>query len=467
MIVLACPRLLTLAAAVAAVAACGTEELSNDPRLYDNVIFATPFSGSFAQKAEEHKNAILMALDRFEQAGGSPDRPIRLVFSDTSAASGDTAAINAALQATFDSLTVGGTTHVAAIITSSTSVQLPAIHFALTYDVPHIEVSSGSGFDEASAEDKAALSSTMPDGSAGDDGFFATRPLCLPEPAFSADFVYGNQSSPGWTRVAIIHGGGKHDLMHANTFRAKMAEHVTGFTTVADIDLKVTGKTSAEAIAEAKAANAEVIYFHFNGDSNNIDFFKAARDAAYAGKLVTCGMARIQDVLRVGDPDVAPYLAENGRLYFQMRGVLPSTGLDRFQDDLRAYTEKGGEVDTFSASAYDAAMLVALGQQYADATGKDLKTAILEVGVGANTNQRVVTAHQVDADVINRLKAGEDINYDGASSLLEFEKTAPVNPSGHTHFGYQTKGRYYVEQIRAIDAVTFEYRALPQPSVEM
>ena len=176
------------------------------------------------------------------------------------------------------------------------------------------------------------------------------------------------------------------------------------------------------------------------------------------------GMARIPDVLRLGDPDVAPYLA--GRLYFQMRGIPTTSSLTTFNDDLRTYTEKGGETDIFSASAYDAAMALSLGMQYAAAKSLPLDKAILAVTTGAGTNQTVVTADGVDAAVIAKLKAGEDVNYEGASSSLEFSQAHPAAPNGHDHFGYMTKGLYYVEQIEKVDANTYQYRALVSPVAE-
>lgn len=320
-------RLALLVAHVAGVAACARDRAGGDPSEYRNLVVAAPFVGTFAVKAEEHKNAVLMAVERFERAGGRPDRPIRVVFSDTS---GDAMAATAALTATLDDLTVGETIYLDGIITSSTGTMMAAVPFALRHQVPHIEVSSGSGFDELDAASRASLATP---GVA--ERFFATRPLCLPEPEFSADFVVAQRAAgPGWTRVAIIHNGATHDLMHADTFRTEMAERITGFTPVVDINLKTSGLSYAQAIAAAQSAPggaADVIYFHITGDGNNINFFKAARDANFAGKLVTCGMSRIQEVLRLGDPDVAPYLADNQRLYFQMRGVLPGAVVVEFE----------------------------------------------------------------------------------------------------------------------------------------
>lgn len=437
--------------------ACQDALPTADPTKYENVVVALPFSGTFAFKAEEHKSAMLLAVERFEAAGGSPKRPLRMLFTDVS---GDAAAATAAMKAQIEALTVNGTPQVAAIISSSTSAMVASVPFALQLNVPHFEVSSGSGFDELDSTTRTLLGQP---GAA--ERFFAPRPLCLPEPEFSADFVAKKQTDEsGWDKVAMINAGAAHDVMHAQFFLSEMKKRVTSFTPLLDINMKTAGKTDKQAIADAIAAGANVLYFHITGDAKNIAFFQAARDLNFQGKIVTCGMARIPDVLRLGDPDVAPYLT--GRLYFQMRGIPTTASLTTFNDDLRTYTEKGGETDVFSASAYDAAMAISLGMQYSAAKSLPLDKAILAVTTGAGTNQAVVTAAGVDASVIAKLKAGEDINYEGASSSLEFSQAHPAAPNGHDHFGYMTKGLYYVEQIEKVDANTYQYRALVSPVAE-
>ncbi len=430
---------------------------NQDPTKFENIVVALPFSGTFAFKAEEHKSAMLMAVERFETAGGRPNRPVRLLFVDVS---GDAAAATAAMQAAMASLTVDGTTNISSIISSSTSAMRAAVPFALQYKVPQIEVSSGSGFDELDAATRKLF-----DEPGANELFFAPRPLCLPEPEFSADFVFqrGKQEA-GWDKVGVIIAGGGHDIMHEKFFVSEMKKRQTDFAPLVNINLKTAMKDNKQAIGEAMAAGVNVLYFHMTGDENNIKFFQDARDLNYQGKIVTCGMARIPDVLRVGTPDVSPYLA--GRLYFQMRGLPDSSGLRTFNDDLRSYVEKGEETDTFSASAYDAAMVISLGLQYASAKSIPLGQAILAVATGEGTNQLVVGPDGVTADVIAAVKRGDDINYQGASSTLEFTATIPTSPNGHQHFGYMTRGLYYVEQIERIDANTYQYRALSSPVVE-
>ncbi len=452
-------RILLMASAMVGFSAVGCQDAlpDQDPAKYENIVVALPFSGTFAFKAEEHKSAMLMAVERFEAAGGKPNRPLRLLFVDVS---GDSAAAKAAMEAAMASLTVNGNTSVASIISSSTGAMKAAVPFALQYKVPHMEVSSGSGFDELDATTRGLL-----DQPGANEQFFAPRPLCLPEPEFTADFVFQRQNQEaGWDKVGVINAGEAHDVMHEKFFVSEMQKRQTGFTPLVNINLKTAMKTVKQAIGEAMAAGVNVLYFHITGDAANIAFFQAARDLNYQGKIVTCGMARIPDVLRVGDPDVSPYLT--GRLYFQMRGLPDTSGLRTFNNDLRSYVQKGGETDIFSASAYDAAMMMGLGLQYASAKNIPLGQALLAVATGEGTNQLTVGPDGVTSDVIAALKRGEDINYQGASSTLEFTPMHPVAPNGHDHFGYMTRGLYYVEQIERVDANTYQYRALSSPVVE-
>lgn len=442
-----------------ALVGCTSDPQNTDPAQFENVIFATPFVGTFAFKAEEHKNAVFMAIERFEAAGGRPTRPIKLVIVDVS---GDAAAAKAAMAAAIANLTdTAGKVSLSSIISSSTGAMMASVPFALTHKVPHFEVSSGSGFDELDAPIRTLLGQP---GAA--EQFFAPRPLCMPEPEFTADFLFQRQrTEAGWDKVGIIHTGEPHDLMHEQYFIAGMKKHVSTFEPVININTLTTMKTFKQAIGDLMAAGANTMYFHMTGDAKNISFFQAARDLNFQGNIVTCGMARIPDVLRVGDPDISPYLKD--RLYFQMRGLSASPGLSTFNDDLRTYTQKNGENDIFSASAYDSAMLVALGLQYASAhEGTTLQQSILAVATGEGTNQRVVASNGVNSDIIQALKNGEDINYQGASSKLEFTPMHPAAPNGHDHFGYMTPGAYYVEQIKQKDANTYEYVALPAPVVE-
>ncbi len=438
---------------------CNNDPVNTDPDQFENVIFATPFVGTFAFKAEEHKQAILMALERFEAAGGRPTRPIKLVIVDTS---GDAAAAKLAMETAIATLAdADGNISLTAIISSSTGAMMATVPFALFYKVPHIEATSGSGFDELSAPLRTLLAEP---GAA--QQFFAPRPLCMPEPEFSADFLFQRQSTEaGWDKVGIIHTGEPHDLMHEKYFTEGMKKHDSAFAPLVNINTLTTMKTFKQAIGDLMAAGVNTMYYHMTGDAKNITFLQAARDLGFQGNIVTCGMARIPDVLRVGDPDISPYLKD--RLYFQMRGLSASPGLTTFNDDLRAYTQKSGENDIFSPSAYDAMMLTALALQHASANeGVTLQQSILAVASGEGTNQMVVAPDGVTSDVINAIKNGEDINYQGASSKLEFTPMHPAAPNGHDHFGYMTPGAYYVEQIKQKDATTYEYVALPAPLVE-
>lgn len=431
-----------VAATVAALSGCGTDPTPSFDQSV-NVIALLPMTGTFANKGPEHQAAIQMAIRDLETAGGVDDRPLQLVVIDSTS---DPEIAAARLDAQIEELTVDGELHVAGIISSTTAALKGAAPIALDLGIPHIEVSSGSGLDE--------LGLTGVDASYE----FATRPLCMPEPEITAEFVAARDGQAGWQRIVVLRGTQGHDLMHTGMFREALV--VEGFTGMVlnEQDIEMESGVPYETYFEdhVMPMQADVVYYHLNGDGPNRDFILAAERAGFQGKIITCGMARKTDLLDPVEPGVADYMsagsATEGRFFFAMRGPTDTTARDAFDADFLAYS--GYDAETFSPAAYDAMTL--LGLAVADAgTGTD-QAAIRDALVRVSAEGDPFGYGQL-RQALSRVRSGGDVDYDGVSSDLDL-RLDPV-------LGYLTVGRFYIETVIQLEG-RWEYDALPSPDEE-
>lgn len=407
-----------------------------------NVVALLPITGTFEEKGKEHQAAIQMAIRDLEAAGGL-GRPIQLFVVDSTA---DAAVAGTRLEARLEELTVEGDVLVAGIISSTTAALTGAAPIALSSGIPHIEISSGSGLSELGLED------------ADPTYEFATRPLCMPEPEITAQFVASRAAQPDWQTVVVLRGARGHDLMHTEMFREALV--TVGFTgtVVNPDDIVMEGDEPYETYFEQDTVrNADIVYYHLNGDEPNRDFITAAERTGFAGKIITCGMARSRKLLEPVVPAVADYMSagdpDEGRFFFAMRGPTVTSGREQFDADLLAYS--GDEAETYSPSAYDAMTL--LGLAIADAGSTD-RAAIRDALVEVSANGDRFTYGELEA-AFAALRAGSDIDYDGVSSDLDM-RMDPMQ-------GYLTTGRYYIETVVQVGEDVWDYRkADPSPDVE-
>lgn len=436
-------RMSIIVAFVLAMPAC-----SEDPSIaFDesiNVVALLPITGTFEAKGAEHQAAIRMAIRDLEAAGGL-GRPIQLFVVDSTA---DSEVAGQRLAAQLDALTSADGLHVTGVISSTTSALKGAAPVALSLGIPHIEISSGSGLDEFQNE---------LDPVDADPAYeFATRPLCMPEPAITAQFVASRNGQVGWQRVLLLRGNKGHDLMHTEMFRdALVTEGFTGTVLNQDDivmdDIGVDGVTYETYFRMVKSMDADIVYYHLNGDEPNRDFILAAEREEYTGKIITCGMARSRQLLDPIAPGVADYMSDasdtEGRFFFAMRGPTDTSERDQFDADFLVYS--GYEAETFSPSAYDAMTLLGLG--IADAGWTD-RAAIRDAMVRASAIGDGFVYGELEP-ALAQLRSGGDIDYDGISSDLDMQMD-PV-------LGHLTIGRYYVETVVETGPNTWDYRKAP------
>lgn len=420
-------------------AGCQSSEEVGDIADTHNVIALLPLTGSFAGKGPEHLKAIQKGFADLEAAGGL-DKPIRVFVIDAANNDSNLAAERLATQ--LDELTLGPNRHVAAIISSTTGAMKGSAPTALVEGIPYFEISSGSGLDEVTLTPEADRHYS-----------FALRPLCMPEPDVTAELLAARASTPGWERIFVARGSQAHDKMHTRELRTAMTTRGQAPRIVNDTDVEMPNTGPFEAhIDAAIAAGADVIYFHLNGDSNNLAFLQAAERQGFTGKIVTCGMARSTTLLHATDPGVAPYLSSNktdeGRLFFAMRGPVTNANYDAFKRDFLAYSEYSA--DTFSPAGYDAAVLIGLGI----AAAKTSEAEPLRAAISASASVGKKVNYGELAVALRAAKAGEDIDYDGASGSLDLTFDDVL--------GNVAVGRYYIETMIKKPS-QYEYAQLVAP----
>jgi len=386
-------RAATLLGVTTLMIGCGLE---NEDANAFKVAVALPLTGTFADNGERHKLAIQMGFEDIEKQGGIRGQRIRAVLVDCG---GDKATAEARVASTL------GTPEqpsqpIRAIISSSTACHEATLPFALKMKVPHLEVSSGSDYDEVA-------SYTLPMGSPVERRYeLQVRALCNAEAVMTPTFL---ASRSDMKRVAVLRGSHPHDLMHTSTVRAELpnsafASGGGAVVNAQDIVMPNDGPYT-DAIAQAVALNADTIYFHLNGDTRNLGFFSELKRSGFQGKIVTCGMIRKPIVL---DPVSPGFIDSIGnRTFFLMRGPVGSPQLTAFNT---AYQMRAGRAaDTFASAAYDAAILTSLGLAATQSTeGSALVDSIMSVAKGGTA-----VTYGETAKAMELVTAGGDVNYEG------------------------------------------------------
>ncbi|MEK7705023.1 MAG: ABC transporter substrate-binding protein [Myxococcota bacterium] len=428
------------------VGAC--QQASDD---HINLVAVLPLSGSFASRGEIHKAAIQMALEdiRQERPGGILGRGFRVHLADAS--DGEDLAAER-VRAIVDNK---GSANIAGIISSTGAAQAGSLPIALEYGIPHFEISAGDAWDELIATDDPLHANI---------GFaLSTRATCYNLAVMAAEFIAQNETA--WPRVALVRGNKAHDKMHIRTIRSTLtAMQQTGTyhgTIVNDeaheeIPYGDSYEASIAGLATTYDPPPDVIFWHLRGDDHNTRFMQDAKrvsqNQSYSPELVTCGMSRtnyLLDATATG-PSVVDYLG--GRFWFAMRG--PMTDGERLSNFTQAFTAFHGEApDTWAASAYDAAMLLALGIAQADSTeGATVRDAIVAI---SHTGTQV--SYGETRRALALIGQGVDIDYDGASGTLDIDTASGRVP-----------GRYYVEAMDFTPgSASGAYRVLETPAPQV
>lgn len=419
-------RKLTLLAAVVPMllgVGCGSDD--GESGSYQ-VAVVIPYTGNNVPRGQRYDAAIRMAAKHLDDAGYLDflDRPFRLNYIDSGAGK---EAVAEELQALINRYP----NQVYGVITSGGAAHQGAAMIAAANEIPVIEASSGAHFTEFIDPDEVGPDITQ--------YLLSTRALCKPEAEITADFIdrdYGGQTA------VMFRGDKTHDKMHTEVIRGRLAtmasDVVVADSTEADangdftLDYEDTDAFQSKIAQVITDHDPGVLFFHLRGDSVNSAFLKAAQDAGFTGDIVTCGMTRTMSLIDPainGDQAMSEYLKD--RLHFVMRSPLPSQSLDDFKVEF-VNENPAIEPDTWTASVYDAMMLIGLGVAVADGEhGQAMVDAIVDVSrIGAKVGYGSLM------DAVDMLRNGTDFDFDGASGVLDIkDDRSPV------------QGAYYVERV--------------------
>lgn len=416
-------RLVALLVGVLALLSCDEAGPVADPSDV-HIVVVMPFTGSFRTRAERDRTAIQMAFRDLEAAGGVlAGRRLRAWEVDAT----DNVAecerrIRGLIQSTLTDPTTGRPM-VSAFISSTTLAFEGTLPVAVDLGVPHIEISTGSHWDEY------VLPSSYPELDA--EGFRrlvspirATRPLCRAEAVMAADFM----AARAWGRIFLMRGTHTHDRLHTDVMRERLALLAdpddpenpmrdapwTGEIVNETDYVMEYGSDWSVHLRAAQESGADVMSYHLNGDSNNFDFLEQASLLDFAPDIVTCNMSEKPELLDPINPGIGDWLA--GKLYFVGRRPVASDLADRFRADFESFA--GFAPDLWANSGYDAAMVIGLAIASA---GSSDPTAVNEAVPSVASGEMPVEYGQTSL-ALELIRAGRTVDYRGPSGPIDFRE---------------------------------------------
>jgi ABC-type branched-subunit amino acid transport system substrate-binding protein len=239
----------------------------------------------------------------------------------------------------------------------------------------------------------------------GGDFVYRTVASDLADGEAAAAFIIDQE----WGTAAVLAQVAESPLSSANVVRELLAD--AGVNVVADVEI-VAGQPSYEAeLSQVIAQSPEVIYMSV-GIESGVTILREADALGYEGEWMLSADLVGQDTIDLTGPDIV-----EEKVFAE--GAESDPDLPEFQRFAELYEEEFGiEPQVFSPNAYDAAVLFGLAMMAADeCTGAGINAALRDVAGPPGT---VVGSFEEGAEA---LLAGEEIDYNGASGVLEFDET--------------------------------------------
>jgi len=239
----------------------------------------------------------------------------------------------------------------------------------------------------------------------GGDFVYRTVASDLADGEAAAAFIIDQE----WGTAAVLAQVAESPLSSANVVRELLAD--AGVNVVADVEI-VAGQPSYEAeLSQVIAQSPEVIYMSV-GIESGVTILREADALGYEGEWMLSADLVGQDTIDLTGPDIV-----EEKVFAE--GAESDPDLPEFQRFAELYEEEFGiEPQVFSPNAYDAAVLFGLAMMAGDeCTGAGINAALRDVAGPPGT---VVGSFEEGAEA---LLAGEEIDYNGASGVLEFDET--------------------------------------------
>ncbi len=220
-------------------------------------------------------------------------------------------------------------------------------------------------------------------------------------------------SEKGYKRVAFLVQNEESTISPAQVAKAKLEASGIELT---DYIVYNPGQPSYQAELVSVLANAPDAIYLAGGQESGVTVIKEATAGGFEGEwLFTADLA----VPEVFDAVGAQYL--NDRAYVELASS--DRSLPEFKAFETLFKEKnGGAPGPFAANSFDMANLVALSLEKADAcTGEGINAVIRDIADGGEPVGTFAAGKEAIA-------AGKDVNYEGASGPLAFDKSG--TPAG-------------------------------------
>ena len=361
-----------------------------------------PQSGDLAVIYDALHVPITMAIDEINAAGGVNDQQVTLADADDGT-SPDVAAGGLDTLLTSD--------NVDAIIGPASSTTMEGI----------VDKVASNGVVTCSGSNTSAALTD-----AKDDGFYFRT---APPDKFQGPALAQLILSDGKTKVAILARNDSYGTGFADTLDQSLTDGGAEVTTNAPYDPAATDLSSDVQAAVATAPDA-VVVIGFNDDGAKILKEMIAQGAG-PDKVAIYTADGMQSSKFAASVDAANPAAIAG-----IKGTAPAAAPGGVTHPFIAAYAATGNDTIFSVYYYDCTMLIALAAQSA---GSDdpakIKDAMLEVSQGG-------TKCQAYADCLALLKAGEDIDYDGASGAVDLSDVGEPTNGVYDVWAYTADGSY-------------------------
>lgn len=211
----------------------------------------------------------------------------------------------------------------------------------------------------------------------------------------------------GWETAAIIAQVAESPLSSANVVRQLLAD--AGVNVLADVEI-VAGQASYEAEFSGVIGDSPEVIYMSVGIESGVTILREANSLGYDGNWMLSADLVGQDTIDLTGPDIV-----EEKVYAE--GAESDPDLPEYQRFADLYMDEFDvEPKVFSPNAYDAAMLFGLAMMAADeCTGAGINAAFRDVAGPPGT---VVGSFEEGAQA---LMNGEEIDYNGASGVLEFD----------------------------------------------
>ncbi|MEY4000347.1 MAG: hypothetical protein RLZZ626_702 [Actinomycetota bacterium] len=397
------------AAAVVATALVGGASAANAASGPLKIGAIVPITGALAFLAPPEIAGIQMAVDEINAAGGVHGAPVQLQFKD----SGDTTTPNVAPASANDLLNWGAQGIVGA---ASSGVSKLIINNITSHKVVQISPAN-----------------TSPDFTGWKDGgyYFRTAPSDLLQGAIIANQI----AVDGNRKVAVIY----QDSSYGNGLETKAVQVLKskGVTVTGTYKFAEGESNFSTIVASALSKGPQaVLLISYDESKKAIPALQAKKFAGSKIYLV--------------DGNLADYSDQSFASYIKgAKGTLPGKATDsKFKAALaKSYAahNNGAKLTEFAygAEAYDATILIALAATEGSNYGPAIQSHMIDVSTGGTK----VTTFKAGAAL---LKKGKNIDYEGQSGPVEFDKVGDPTGAYIGIYQYDNKGVYATHLLKVV-----------------